>query len=61
MKLQPQVKNGVANFYEERIRIPYANDIALVFKMMKNNKKEVFLGHFPLELEKYLKERDFFI
>jgi hypothetical protein len=39
IKLQPLLKNGVANFIEERIRIPYASEVALVFKMIQTNKK----------------------
>lgn len=61
IKLQPLLKNGIANFIEERIRIPYASEVALVFKMIKANKKEVFLGHYPLELETYLKQDIFWI
>ena len=38
IKMQPVLKNGIASFYEERIRIPYSADIALVFKMFKTRK-----------------------
>lgn len=38
IKLQPSVKNGIALFYEERIRIPYSSEIALVFKMFRAKK-----------------------
>lgn len=43
IKLQPLVKNGIASFYEERIRIPYSSEIALVFKMFRAKKD--FGGH----------------
>lgn len=49
IKLQPLVKNGIASFYEERIRIPYSAEIALVFKMFRA-KKEIFLGHYTIEI-----------
>lgn len=38
IKLQPILKNGIAMFYEERIRIPYGAEIALVFKILKTKK-----------------------
>ena len=38
IKMQPALKNGLASFYEERIRIPYSAEIALVFKMFKVKK-----------------------
>lgn len=47
IKLQPLVKNGIASFYEERLRIPYSSEIALVFKMFRS-KKEIFLGHYTI-------------
>lgn len=38
IKMQPVLKHGIASFYEERIRIPYSAEIALVFKIFKARK-----------------------
>ena len=54
--MQPVLKNGIASFYEERIRIPYSAEIALVFKMFKA-RKEIFLGHYSIDAGKYLQEK----
>lgn len=54
IKLQPVIRNGVANFCDERLRIPFSPEVSLVFKLLKPNKKEVFLGHYSMEIEKML-------
>ena len=53
IKLQPILKNGVAMFYEERTKIPYVPEIALVFKQLKA-RKEIFLGHYSINAKGYL-------
>ncbi len=59
MQLQPMIRNGVANFCDDRMRIPYSAEVSLVFKLLKQNKKESFLGHYSLEVEKMLAEKLF--
>jgi hypothetical protein len=40
------------------MRIPYSPEVSLVFKLMnQTTKKELFLGHFLLEVEKMLAEK----
>lgn len=46
--LQPMLRNGVALFCDERLRIPFSSEISIVFKFIKPNKKESFEGHYLL-------------
>ena len=57
MHLQPFLRNGVANFYDEHLRIPFSPEVSLVFKLVNANKKEAFLGHYCIEVEKMLGEK----
>lgn len=59
IQLQPMLRNGVAQFCDERLRIPFSPEVDLVFKLVKPNKKESFLGHYGLEVEKMLSEKQF--
>ena len=57
--LQPILRHGVAQFCDERLRIPFSSEVDLVFKMVKPNKKEAFLGHYEILVEKMLSEKQY--
>jgi hypothetical protein len=61
IQLQPMLRNGVALFCDERLRIPFSSEVSIVFKLIKPNKKESFLGHYLLEVEKLLSDKQYFI
>jgi len=48
IQVQPLLRNGVAQFCDERLRIPFSSEVDLVFKLIKSNKRETFLGHYSL-------------
>jgi hypothetical protein len=55
LKLQPSIKNGVALFSGERVRIPYSTEVTLLFKMFVAKKTD-YLGQCTLSIEKCLRE-----
>ena len=57
IQIQPLVKNGSAYFCDERLRIPFSPEVSLVFKLLKTNKKESYLGHYSLDIEKMLSDK----
>ncbi len=59
IQLQPVIRNGAAYFCDERMRIPFSSEVSLVFKLLKTNKKESYLGHYSLDIEKMLSDKMF--
>lgn len=59
-QVQPMIRSGVAVFCDERMRIPFSSEVSLVFKIIKPNKKEFFLGHYQIDLEKMLSEKQYY-
>jgi hypothetical protein len=55
------LRHGIALFCDERSRIPFSSEVSLVFKLIKPNKKESFLGHYLLEVEKLLSDKQYCI
>jgi hypothetical protein len=55
------LRSGVALFCDERLRIPFSSEVSIVFKLIKPNKKEAFLGHYLLEVEKLLSDKQYYV
>ena len=39
LPIQPIIRNGCASFCDEKIRIPFSEEVTIVFKFVMQNKK----------------------